>query len=82
MATKSHQKGQANFFISTHIIATLKETVPHRELSLFVEEAIEKELKRRQFLQALETTPGAWKKKDHPEKTETFIRSLRESQRI
>lgn len=82
MSTKLHQKGQANFFISTHIIATLKQTVPPRELSIFVEQAIEKELKRRQFLHALKTSAGAWKKKDHPEKTESFIRSLRESRRI
>lgn len=80
--TKTSQKRQANFFISSNILENLKEQVPPRKQSEFVEQAIEKELKHRQFLEALEKCAGAWKDEDHPEDTGKFIRALRESQRI
>lgn len=81
MINSSSKKQQANFFISVQIIQAMKETVPPREQSKFVEHAIEKELRRTQFLEALEASAGSWKKKDHRTSPDTFIRSLRESKR-
>jgi hypothetical protein len=75
------QKSQANFLISTEVIKNLKTYVPNRKQSEFVEQAIVKELKKEQFHDALNTCAGAWKKKDHPKTTNTFIRSLRETKR-
>lgn len=82
MQTLPSKKQQANFFISVQVIQAMKETVPPREQSIFVEHAIEKELRHKQFLEALETSAGAWKKHNHQGKTETFIRSLRQSNRL
>lgn len=67
--------------ISVEVIDDLRTFIPSKKQSMFVEQAITKELKRTQFQNALEKTAGTWKKKDHPEKTASFIRSLRESKR-
>lgn len=76
-----HQKNQANFFISVHTITALKENIPPRKQSEFVDEAIKKALQQKLFFKAIEECAGAWKDKDHPP-THKFIRSLRESKRI
>lgn len=75
------EKHQANFFISLRVLAVLKETIPVRERSEFVEQAIRKELQAKRFREALKTAAGAWKRKNHSENTAQFIRSIRESRR-
>ena len=76
------QKNQANFSISSGVLRSLQEQVPSRKRSQFVEEAIEKALKKDRLLQAIDMIAGSWKSKDHKEPTEKFIRQLRESKRI
>lgn len=81
MKTAAQQKTQANFLISVRVLDTLKGNVPVRLRSKFVEEAIEKALKKEQFLNALNDSAGSWSAKDYKFDTEEFIRSLRESKR-
>lgn len=76
-----NMKSQANFLISVEILDSLKVTVPPRARSQFVEKAIEKALKKTQFIKALEDSSGAWKNEDYSFNTEEFIRSLRENNR-
>ena len=82
MNTGVKQKSQANFLISIRVLDTLKVNIPARLRSKFVEEAIERALKKEQFLKALNDSSGTWSQKDYKFDTEKFIRSLRESTRI
>lgn len=81
MDSKTSQKHQANFLLSVQILQTLKAHVPARKQSAFVEEALQKALKKKQFHNVLSAVPGSWKTSDHPSSTEKFLRSLRESKR-
>jgi hypothetical protein len=56
-----------NIQISARLARELKRFVPPRQRSRFVEEAVERELRRRQRLAALEQSAGAWQDRDHPE---------------
>jgi hypothetical protein len=58
---------QANFLLPDDVIEELKASVPRRQQSKVVAEALRKELKRLKLAKALETSFGAWKEKDHPE---------------
>lgn len=79
MSSENLTKRQANFFISVKVLQNLKETVPSRKQSEFVEEAIKKELQQKTFLRAMEECKGAWKNMSGS--TEKFVRKLRESKR-
>ncbi len=75
---------QANFLLPDDVLHELKTSVPKRQQSKVVAEALRKELKRIKLSKALQTSFGAWKDKDHPELkkgTETFVRGLRTSTR-
>jgi len=74
------KKRQANFLITIETLHLLKDHVPARKQSEFVEQTLVKELKKKAFLKAIRTSKGAWK--NHKEDTEQFIRSLRASKRI
>lgn len=76
------QKCQANFFISTIILTQLRENVPSRKQSEFVENAIARALQEKRFRSVMYEIAGAWKSKDHNESVLTFIRSLRDSKRV
>lgn len=78
---KSKEKAQANFLISVRVLKNFKNHVPARSRSQFVEEILDKALKKNNFLQALEFSAGSWSLKTHMEDTDKFIRSLRESKR-
>ncbi|MEK7085655.1 MAG: hypothetical protein AAB953_01420 [Patescibacteria group bacterium] len=78
---QSEEKAQANFFISVKVLKNLKNHVPARSRSQFVEGVIDKALKKSSFLQALDLSAGSWSAKNHKENTDKFIRSLRESKR-
>jgi hypothetical protein len=76
---------QANFLLPEDVLNELKTTVPIRQQSKVVTEALRKELKRIKLTKALETSFGAWKSKDHPELNkgaEAFVRKIRTSTRI
>jgi hypothetical protein len=76
---------QANFLLPEDVLNELKTSVPIRQQSKVVTEALRKELKRIKLAKALETSFGAWKSKDHPElnkSTEAFVREIRTSTRM
>jgi hypothetical protein len=75
---------QANFLLPDDVLSELKSSVPKRQQSRVVAEALRKELRRIKLAKALQTSFGAWKDKGHPELkkgTEAFVRSLRASTR-
>jgi hypothetical protein len=75
---------QANFLLSEEVVEELRRTVEKREQSRFVENALQKELKRLRLEKALKLSFGAWKDEDHPEMaqgTENFVRVLRKTTR-
>lgn len=76
---------QANFLLPEDVLDELKTSVPARQQSKVVTEALRKELKHIKLAKALETSFGAWKSKDHPELnkgTEAFVRRIRTSTRM
>ena len=76
---------QANFLLPEDLVEELRRSVPKREQSKVIAEALRKELKRLKLQKALETSFGAWKVEDHPELqrgTEAFIGNLRKSDRL
>ena len=76
---------QANFLLPEDLIEELRKSVPKREQSKVVAEALKKELKRIKLQDVLQTSFGIWKEKDHPELkrgTKAFIRKLRRSTRL
>lgn len=81
ISSQSEEKTQANFFISVKVLKNLKTHVPARSRSQFVEEVIDKALRKNNFLNALELSAGSWSGKDYKQDTAKFIRSLRESKR-
>jgi hypothetical protein len=75
---------QANFLLSEEVVEELRHSVEKRELSRFVEAALEKELKRLKLEKALQVSFGAWKVEEHPELVqgiEKFVRTIRKSAR-
>jgi len=73
---------QATFLLPEEVLATLRALVPKGKQSQVVAHALENELRRIQYKQALEYLFGAWKKAEHPELksgTEVFIRRQRVS---
>jgi len=75
---------QANFLLPEDVLNELRTSVPIRQQSKVVTEALRKELKRIKLAKAIETSFGAWKKKDHPELIkgiDAFVRETRASTR-
>lgn len=75
---------QANFLLPVDIIEELRRSVPKREQSKVVAEALRKELKRLAFRRALGRSFGAWSEQPHPELdqgVDPYIRELRRSSR-
>ena len=75
---------QANFLLPEDLIEELRTTVPPRQQSRFVAEALRRELKRVRLGQALEKSFGTWTEENHPELaagTEAYVRNLRRSTR-
>ena len=76
---------QANFLLPEDVLNELKTSVPIRQQSKVVTDALRKELKRIKFAKVLETSFGAWKSKDHPELNkgaESYVRAMRKSTRM
>ena len=75
---------QANFSLPGDLLDDLRREVPKGEQSRIVAEALRKELLRKRFRRALDSSLGAWAKEDHPELekwTEAFLRRMRHSSR-
>lgn len=66
------------------LLEELRSSVPKREQSKVVAEALRRELKRLRLAKAIEISFGAWSDEDHPELsggTEAYIRKARKSTR-
>lgn len=66
------------------LLQELRSTVPKREQSRVVAEALRRELKRLRLAKAIETSFGAWRDEDHPELnggTGAYVRQVRKSTR-
>lgn len=72
---------QANFVLPADLIEELRRSVPKREQSKVVAEALRKELKRLRFRRALDESFGAWSKEPHPELEQGVDHYLREMRR-
>jgi hypothetical protein len=76
---------QANFLLPEGLLDELRESVPRRQQSRFVVDALRKELNRLKLEKVLQTTFGAWKTEDHSELkkgADRFVRTLRKSRRV
>ena len=60
-------KSKAHLIFPEDLLQAIDKLVGKRGRSKFVVEATKKELKRIQFLQALQEVAGSWKDKDHPD---------------
>jgi len=78
MATKS----KAHLVFPEELLQAIDKLVGKRGRSKFVVEATRKELKKIQFLQALQEATGSWKDENHPELKEKgtyqWVREQRE----
>ena len=75
---------QANFMLPEDLIEDLRKSVPVREQSKMVTEALRRELKRLRLQRVIESSFGAWGDEDHPELKkgpESFVRKLRKTGR-
>ena len=78
------QNIQANFLLPRNLLDELRALVPRGKQSDVVSKALEHELRRMRFQQAMKESFGAWKKEAHPELsrgTSAYIRSSRKSSR-
>lgn len=75
-------KNKAHLIFPEDLLQAIDKLVGKRGRSKFVAEATRKELKRIQFLQALQEAAGSWKDEDHPELKEKgtyqWVREQRE----
>ena len=56
-----------NLYLSRSVVDDLRALVPERERTRFVEEVLERELRRMKLKEALAASYGAWSDEDHPE---------------
>lgn len=68
---------QANFLIPEDVLEDLRHFVPRGEQSSVVSEALRRELKRRKLLTALQSSFGAWGRREDLGATKSFVRGLR-----
>jgi len=77
-------KNKAHLIFPEELLQAIDNLVGKRGRSKFVVEATRKELKRIQFLQALQEAAGSWKDEDHPELKERgtyqWVRDQREAE--
>jgi hypothetical protein len=60
-------KERMNLYITKSLMEELRQSIPARERTKFVEEILARELRRRKLQEALKKSFGAWKDEDHPE---------------
>ncbi|HVM70878.1 MAG TPA: hypothetical protein VMT91_03910 [Anaerolineales bacterium] len=56
-----------NLYLTKPVADELRRLIPARERTRFVEEVLERELRRRKLKAALKASAGAWKDEDHPD---------------
>lgn len=60
-------KERMNLYITKSIMDDLRQAIPARERTRFVEEVLARELRRLKLREAIKDAYGAWKDEDHPE---------------
>lgn len=60
-------KERMNLYITKSLMDELRNAIPARERTRFVEDVLARELRRRKLLDALERAYGAWTDENHPE---------------
>ena len=60
-------KERMNLYITKSLMDELRNAIPARERTRFVEDVLTRELRRRKLLDALEKAYGAWTDENHPE---------------
>jgi hypothetical protein len=60
-------KERMNLYITKSLMDDLRNSIPPRERTRFVEEVLARELRRRKLLEALDKAYGAWTDENHPE---------------
>lgn len=60
-------KERMNLYITKSVMDNLREIIPARERTRFVEEILARELRRRKLRDVIKKSYGAWKDEDHPE---------------
>ena len=74
-------KKRTHVVVSEELIEEIDRLSGKRKRSWFITQAVIKEIKRLNFINAVKETAGAWDEKDHPEfkkGVETWVRSLRQ----
>lgn len=61
------EKQRVSFTFSKHLADELRRIIPANEISLFVENVLARELRRRKLREAIKNSYGAWKDEDHSE---------------
>jgi len=56
-----------NLYLTKPVADELRRLIPARERTRFVEEILERELRRRKRKAAIQDSAGAWKDEDHPD---------------
>lgn len=84
MKPKRVIRERLNLYLSEDLARTLRELIPARERTSFVEETLLRELRKRKLKAALEASAGAWKDEDHPEMAtgEDIDRWIEENRRL
>ncbi len=83
-ATYKVEKERLNLYLPKSLVDELRMLIPARGRTKFITKVLERELRRRRLLKALEQSYGAWKDEDHPELAtpEDIDRWIEESRRL
>lgn len=73
---------QANFRLPVKLLEKMRRYLPKGQISEFVEEAIDKGLKRLEFQKALKNSFGAWGKRKDLGSTQHYIRAIRRGRKF
>ena len=67
--------------VPAHIAAGIDKIAGHKKRTAFIVEVLEREIRRREQLEALNEAAGSWKDKDHPELAngaDVWVRKMRD----
>jgi len=76
------QTAQANFRLPLNLLEKIRKYIPKGQISEFVEEAIQKELKRLEFQEAIKKSFGAWGERKDLGTTKQYIHAIRQGRRF
>lgn len=73
---------QANFRLPMKLLDKIRKLIPKGQISEFVEEAIQKELKRLEFQEAIKKSFGAWGERKDLGTTKEYVHAIRRGRRF